>query len=57
LKEKIFEPFFSTKGDGEGTGLGLAIVRQIMNKHGAGVEVFSDDNCTEFLMKFDKVQK
>jgi len=54
LKEKIFEPFFTTKVDGEGTGLGLAIVRQIINKNSAGIEVFSDDNCTEFLIKFEK---
>lgn len=54
LKEKIFEPFFTTKKDSEGTGLGLAIVRQIINKHSAEIEVFSDENITEFVMKFQK---
>lgn len=31
MKEKIFEPFFSTKPNG--TGLGLAIIRQIIEGH------------------------
>jgi signal transduction histidine kinase len=30
IREQIFEPFFSTKKEGEGTGLGLYICRNIM---------------------------
>ncbi len=30
----IFEPFFSTKGQGEGTGLGLAICKELVEKQG-----------------------
>lgn len=30
----IFQPFFTTKGEGEGTGLGLSISRQIAREHG-----------------------
>ncbi|MEK7362708.1 MAG: HAMP domain-containing sensor histidine kinase, partial [candidate division NC10 bacterium] len=34
--ERIFEPFFSTKGRGEGAGLGLAICHSIIELlHGA----------------------
>ena len=38
-KEKIFEPFFSTRS--QGTGLGLAIVRNIIHAHGGTVFVES----------------
>ena len=37
LKEKIFNPFFTTKSSG--TGLGLAIVYQIIREHGGHIEV------------------
>lgn len=38
----LFEPFFSTKDQGEGTGLGLSIVRNILDNHDADIEVNSD---------------
>ncbi len=34
LRERIFEPFFSTKRSGEGTGLGLAVCRKLVEEHG-----------------------
>ncbi len=36
-REKLFLPYFSTKG--RGTGLGLAIVNQIVTDHGANIRV------------------
>ncbi len=40
--EKIFEPFFSTKGEGKGTGLGLYITRNIVLEHRGRLEVASE---------------
>jgi len=39
-KEKLFLPYFSTKG--RGTGLGLAIVNRILSDHGAHIRI--EDN-------------
>ena len=40
VKEKIFNPFFTTKPAGEGTGLGLSISYDIIVKqHGGSIEV------------------
>ena len=40
VKEKLFNPFFTTKPAGEGTGLGLSISHDIVVKqHGGSIEV------------------
>ena len=40
--EKVFEPFFSTKGN-LGLGLGLAAVRSIVDQHGGEIQVESEE--------------
>jgi PAS domain S-box-containing protein len=35
--DRIFEPFFSTKGPGKGTGLGLSVVYGIVTQHGGWI--------------------
>jgi two-component system, NtrC family, sensor kinase len=40
VKERMFNPFFTTKPSGEGTGLGLSITHDIIVKqHGGSIEV------------------
>jgi len=42
VRDKIFQPFFTTKPAGEGSGLGLDIVRKIIDRHGGRIEVDSE---------------
>ncbi|RXH40390.1 GAF domain-containing protein [Bradyrhizobium zhanjiangense] len=52
VREKIFNPFFTTKPAGEGTGLGLSICHDIIVKqHGGSIEVETEaGDYTEFII-------
>jgi two-component system NtrC family sensor kinase len=39
VKEKIFQPFFTTKPTGQGTGLGLSLSYDIVKAHGGELKV------------------
>jgi signal transduction histidine kinase len=41
VRPHLFQPFFSTKPEGEGSGLGLSIVRGIVEASGGSIEVQS----------------
>jgi len=41
-RQKIFEPYFTTKAPGTGTGLGLAVVHGIVTGHSGFITVYSE---------------
>jgi len=53
IKEKIMQPFFTTKPTGEGTGLGLSLTYDMVVKgHGGSIEVYTKEGrYTEFIIK------
>lgn len=52
IKQRIFNPFFTTKPIGKGTGLGLSISYQIIENHEGTIDVTSElGRGTEFTIK------
>ncbi|UWU70472.1 GAF domain-containing protein [Bradyrhizobium sp. NC92] len=58
VREKIFNPFFTTKPAGEGTGLGLSICHDIIVKqHGGSIEVDTEPGeYTEFIITLPRTR-
>ncbi|MCP3458972.1 ATP-binding protein [Bradyrhizobium sp. CCGUVB23] len=57
VKEKMFNPFFTTKPAGEGTGLGLSMSHDIVVKqHGGTVDVNTEPGAfTEFIITLPRM--
>ena len=58
IRDKLFQPFFTTKPTGEGTGLGLSISWDIVTQqHGGTIEVASEVGAyTEFTVRLPRIR-
>ena len=54
IKDKILQPFFTTKKGTEGTGLGLSITHDIVKAHGGSISISSDANGSIFTLTLPK---
>lgn len=59
VRQKLFEPFYTTKPVGKGTGLGLSISYQVItDRHGGSLECISAaKGGAEFIIKIPIPQK
>ena len=56
IKDKIFQPFFTTKPAGQGTGLGLSLTYDIVKAHGGSLNIETRvGEQTEFTIQFQQV--
>lgn len=53
-RERLFEPYYTTKSEGE--GLGLAVVAKVIDDHGGIVDVFEREGRTVFRLLFPHVK-
>jgi len=51
IKDKILQPFFTTKKGTAGTGLGLSITNDIIKAHGGYLDIHSQPGQTVFTIK------
>ena len=54
IKDKIMQPFFTTKKGTQGTGLGLSITNDIVKAHGGTMNIDSQPGQTIFTIKFNR---
>ncbi len=55
VKQKIFNPFFTTKGPGKGMGMGLTMTRRVIQSLGGTIAVYSElGKGTEFVVKMPR---
>jgi signal transduction histidine kinase len=56
VRDRIFEPFYTTKPPGKGTGLGMHIAHNVVGRHGGRIEVRSrpGQTCFEVVLPVER---
>ena len=49
-RDRVFEPFFTTRRDTGGTGLGLAVVRSLLEAHGGEISLIASTGGAHFRL-------
>ncbi len=58
IRERVFDPYFTTKDVGKGTGMGLSVVHGIVKSHGGAIIIDSQlERGTTFSIFFQVVKK
>lgn len=58
IRQKVFQPFFTTKEAGEGTGIGLTVVKRLVEEHKGSIKVRTEmGKGTTFIIDFPRVIK
>jgi signal transduction histidine kinase len=50
-REKVFDPFFTTRRESGGTGLGLGIVQSMLRAHGGAIRLLPSERGAEFEIR------
>ncbi len=58
IRDRVFDPYYTTKGAGKGTGLGLSIVHGIVKSYGGFISLYSEIGAgTSFHVFFPVVKE
>lgn len=55
VREKVFDPFYTTKDIGEGSGMGLSLSQNIVAIHEAKLSINPKSKNTQFILRFNKI--